>query len=144
MQTTPHECFLACMEEIVETPVLPLQEEDDCVDVVHLRPQERVNRTNEPIVGVPVRQIPEDGVDVQSKQQERVQRALEPIADVQVPQINRDVVEVLPYLVPQIREDIAKNPPCPVPQVMEVIMKVTQRAPHERVQNRVVEQIAGV
>ena len=47
-------CLLPRTEQIVETPVLPVLEEENCVDVMHLTPQERENRTQEPIVGVPV------------------------------------------------------------------------------------------
>ena len=48
----------------METLVPPLLEEENCVDVMHLIPQERENRTHEPLVGVPVCQITEDGVEV--------------------------------------------------------------------------------
>ena len=115
VQTTPRECLFPHTEQIVERFVPPLLEEENCVDVMHLTPQERENRTQEPIVGAPVRQITEDGV--------------EQIAAVPVPQIKGDIVEV---------------PPCRVPQVMEKIMKVTQSVPFERIQKRVGEQIAAV
>ena len=115
VQTIPRECLLPRTEQIVETFVPPLLEEENCVDVMHLTAPERENRKQEPIVGVPVRHITEDGV--------------EQIGAVPVPQIKGDIVEV---------------PPCRVPQVMEEIMKVNQSVPFERIQKRVGEQIAAV
>ena len=91
VQTIPRECWLPRTEQIVETLVPHLREEN-CVDVMPLIPQERVNRTKEPIVGVPVRQITEDG--------------LEQIAAVLVPRIKEVIVEVPPCRVPQDMEEI--------------------------------------
>ena len=56
------------------------------------------------------------------------------VAVAPVPQITEDFVEALLHLVPQINEGHRGVLPRPVSQVREEIMKVTQRAPLERVQ----------
>ena len=89
-------------------------------------PQVRVqNRTLEQIVGVPVPQIKEDGLQLVS---ERVQnRTLEQIVDVPVPQIEEDGLQVVPErLQNRTLEQIVD---VSVPQIKEAIVAGVEHAP---------------
>ena len=82
------------------------------------------------MVSGPVPQIPEDAVDVvRATPQVRASRSQELFVCVPVPQVTEEIVEVLPR---------------PVPQVVEEIVKVPQPVPHERIQERVGEQILAI
>ena len=108
--------------------------------MTQLVPERVQNPVGEQIVDVPVLQIQEDGLQLVP---ECVQnRTWEQIVDVPVPQIQEDGVQLVPECVQNLVVEQIGG--VPAPQIMKGVVEMTQRAPHERMHQRVVGQAGCV